>query len=159
MEIVSADTLVVKDNASGQERRLVLSRCAARPALARTSRPHPPALPHATAPPPHHTHTRPHPAPRPRSLRAPRMGTRDRPADPWALDGREFLRKKLIGREVAVAMEYNRKIPLSAAEVALNDGAQERVISCANVEIAGGEGEGRDGGGRRCGAGAGQVVA
>jgi hypothetical protein len=66
------------------------------------------------------------------------MGTRDRAADPWAPDGREFLRKKLIGREVVVAMEYNRKIPLSAAEVALHDGAQERVIACANVELAGG---------------------
>jgi hypothetical protein len=74
-----------------------------------------------------------------RSLRAPRMGTRDRQPDPWAMDGREFLRKKLIGKEVVVNMEYNRKIPLaSAAEVALNDGQNERIISCANVELAGG---------------------
>lgn len=67
------------------------------------------------------------------------MGTRDRQPDPWAMDGREFLRKKLIGKEVVVNMEYNRKIPLaSAAEVALNDGQNERIISCANVELAGG---------------------
>ncbi len=67
------------------------------------------------------------------------MGTRDRQPDPWAMDGREFLRKKLIGKEVVVHMEYNRKIPLaSAAEVALNDGQNERIISCANVELPGG---------------------
>eukprot|EP00967_Tisochrysis_lutea_P132576 scaffold231684_cov21-Tisochrysis_lutea.AAC.1 len=44
------------------------------------------------------------------SLRAPRMGTRDRAADPYATDAREFLRKRLIGREVTVKMEYNRKV-------------------------------------------------
>ncbi len=50
------------------------------------------------------------------SLRAPRMGTRERQPDPWAVDAREFLRKKLIGREVQVKMEYNRKVP-SGGEV------------------------------------------
>ncbi len=46
------------------------------------------------------------------------MGTRDRGADPYATDAREFLRKRLIGREVAVKMEYNRKVaPAGAANM------------------------------------------
>eukprot|EP00798_Chlamydomonas_sp_ICE-L_P007216 gene7216-323_t len=45
------------------------------------------------------------------SLRAPRMGTRDRPGENWATEAKDFLRKKLIGREVEVKMEYTRKIP------------------------------------------------
>ena len=38
------------------------------------------------------------------------MGTRDRAGDPWATEAREFLRKRLIGRQVDVKMEYTRKI-------------------------------------------------
>jgi staphylococcal nuclease domain-containing protein 1 len=44
------------------------------------------------------------------SIRAPRIGARDRPSEPWAADAREFLRKKLVGREVEVKMEYTRKV-------------------------------------------------
>ena len=39
------------------------------------------------------------------------MATRDRPADPWATEAKEFLRKRLVGREVEVKMEYTRKVP------------------------------------------------
>ena len=45
------------------------------------------------------------------SLRCPRAGGRDRQPEPWGADAKEFLRKKLIGREVDVQMEYNRKVP------------------------------------------------
>jgi hypothetical protein len=38
------------------------------------------------------------------------MGSRDRAADHYATEAREFLRKRLIGREVAVKMEYTRKV-------------------------------------------------
>lgn len=44
------------------------------------------------------------------------MATRDRPADAWATEAKEFLRKKLVGREVEVKMEYTRKVP-AAGEV------------------------------------------
>eukprot|EP00955_Chlamydomonas_euryale_P062771 358478-Chlamydomonas_euryale.AAC.12 len=69
VEVVSGDSLVVKDDASHAERRVQLS-----------------------------------------SLRAPRMGTRDRPSDAWATEAKEFLRKKLIGQVVEVKMEYTRKV-------------------------------------------------
>jgi endonuclease YncB( thermonuclease family) len=35
------------------------------------------------------------------SIRAPRMGARDRNADPWANEAKDFLRKRLVGREVS----------------------------------------------------------
>ncbi|KAF5838613.1 hypothetical protein DUNSADRAFT_2521 [Dunaliella salina] len=73
------------------------------------------------------------------SLRAPRMGTRDRAADPYATDAREFLRKRLIGREVAVKMEYNRKVA-PAGELVATPG-EERVLSFGNVEIVPEKGE------------------
>ncbi len=70
VEVVSGDTLVVKDiNGGGVERRFSLS-----------------------------------------SVRAPRAGGRDRAPEPYGLEAREFMRKKLIGRDVTVKMEYTRKI-------------------------------------------------
>lgn len=44
------------------------------------------------------------------SVRAPRAGGRDRAPEPYGLDAREFLRKKLIGKDVTVKMEYTRKV-------------------------------------------------
>ena len=44
------------------------------------------------------------------SVRGPRAGGRDRAPEPYGLEAREFLRKKLIGKEVTVKMEYTRKI-------------------------------------------------
>eukprot|EP00878_Enallax_costatus_P006933 GHUV01007265.1.p1 GENE.GHUV01007265.1~~GHUV01007265.1.p1 ORF type:complete len:560 (+),score=208.13 GHUV01007265.1:80-1759(+) len=69
VEVVSGDTLVIKDVNAGVERRVSLS-----------------------------------------SVRAPRAGGRDRAPEPYGLDAREFLRKKLIGKDVTVKMEYTRKI-------------------------------------------------
>lgn len=43
-------------------------------------------------------------------MRGPRAGGRDRAPEPYGLEAREFLRKKLIGKEVTVKMEYTRKI-------------------------------------------------
>jgi staphylococcal nuclease domain-containing protein 1 len=43
-------------------------------------------------------------------VRGPRAGGRDRAPEPYGLEAREFLRKKLIGKEVTVKMEYTRKI-------------------------------------------------
>lgn len=39
------------------------------------------------------------------------MATRERKADAWAHEAKDFLRKLLIGKNVDVQMEYNRKIP------------------------------------------------
>lgn len=44
------------------------------------------------------------------SVRAPRVGTRDRAHEPYAVEAKDFLRKKLIGRDVNVKMEYTRKV-------------------------------------------------
>lgn len=77
------------------------------------------------------------------SLMAPRMGTRERQPDDWAVEAKEFLRKKLIGQEVHVKMEYTRKIQAATAtDAALAAGEPERVMSFGNVELveAGGKG-------------------
>ena len=47
------------------------------------------------------------------SVRAPHMGSRQRPQEPYAVEARDFLRKKLIGREVNVKLEYKRRVPVS----------------------------------------------
>ena len=56
------------------------------------------------------------------SIRAPRMGTRDRQPDPWALEAKEFLRQRLIGKQVSVSLEYTRK-------------ADERTLSFGTVTL------------------------
>jgi len=43
------------------------------------------------------------------SIRAPRMGVRGQPDEPFAFEARESLRKKLIGKQVKVEVEYARK--------------------------------------------------
>jgi hypothetical protein len=52
------------------------------------------------------------------SVRTPRVGARDRQPEPYALDARDFLRKKLIGKEVTVKMEYTRKIGFTPGQEA-----------------------------------------
>lgn len=56
------------------------------------------------------------------SIRAPRMGTKDRLPEDWAIDSKEFLRRLAIGKKVEVQMEYNRKIPTSASGLVLRFG-------------------------------------
>lgn len=46
----------------------------------------------------------------PCSLRTPRPATRERGAEPWATDAKDFLRKRTIGRSVDVKLEYTRKV-------------------------------------------------
>eukprot|EP00210_Caulerpa_lentillifera_P002078 g1993.t1 len=45
------------------------------------------------------------------SIRAPRMGTRERSPEDWAIDAKDFLRRLAIGKKIDVQMEYTRKIP------------------------------------------------
>jgi staphylococcal nuclease domain-containing protein 1 len=76
------------------------------------------------------------------SVRAPRPGVRDRAPEPYGNDAREFLRRKLVGREVKVQMEYTRKIGGAAGGPGGADAAaaaaNERVLQFGNVELAGG---------------------
>lgn len=62
------------------------------------------------------------------SIRAPRGATRERPAEPWAAEAKEFLRQRLIGKEVSVRMEYTRKVPQA--------GGEDRVMSFGTVVVA-----------------------
>lgn len=48
------------------------------------------------------------------SVRAPNW--RNREPQPYAAEAREFLRKKLVGKEVTVQMEYTRKVQATGAE-------------------------------------------
>lgn len=62
------------------------------------------------------------------SLRAPRPATRERPAEPWATDAKDFLRKRAIGRAVDVKLEYTRKV----STVAGGEGGQwQEMRACA----------------------------
>jgi len=51
------------------------------------------------------------------SIRAPRQPSKanNNVGEPFALEAKEFLRSRLIGREVSVKMEYTRKIPIGGA--------------------------------------------
>ncbi|KAF8068404.1 elongation factor G [Scenedesmus sp. PABB004] len=107
VEVVSGDTMVIKDVNAGVERRVSLS-----------------------------------------SIRAPRAGGRDRAPEPHGLDAREFLRKRFIGKEVTVKMEYTRRIgpappqPTDGAAPAADD---RGTMSFGGVELNHGrEGEDRN---------------
>ncbi|GBF98194.1 hypothetical protein Rsub_10694 [Raphidocelis subcapitata] len=70
------------------------------------------------------------------SIRSPRVGVRDRPPEPHGNEAREFLRKKLIGKEVTVKMEYTRKVQAPGASEGAAPG-EDRVLSFGNVELLG----------------------
>jgi len=70
VEIVSADTIVVADDKTGDFRRVSFA-----------------------------------------SLRAPKLGRGGDKDQPMAWEGREYLRRRLIGRKVKVAVDYSRKPP------------------------------------------------
>lgn len=106
VEVVSGDTLMVRDLASKVARRVQLS-----------------------------------------SLRAPRTGNRaGKGYEPWANEAKEFLRSKLIGRDVQVSMEYTREIPPPTDEATGKpvEGAQAKTLEFGTVKLptggAGGEG-------------------
>uniref|UniRef100_A0A061S7B9 Staphylococcal nuclease domain-containing protein 1 n=1 Tax=Tetraselmis sp. GSL018 TaxID=582737 RepID=A0A061S7B9_9CHLO len=56
------------------------------------------------------------------SIRAPRMGRRDDKPEPYAVEAKDFVRRNIIGREVHVKMEYDRKIGAPAGK----PGAEEQ---------------------------------
>lgn len=69
------------------------------------------------------------------SIRAPRGATRDRAAEPWAAEAKEFLRHRLIGKEVSVSMEYTRKVPAAVGAPA-GPASEDRVMSFGTVTIS-----------------------
>ncbi|KAL4429360.1 hypothetical protein ABPG77_005134 [Micractinium sp. CCAP 211/92] len=76
------------------------------------------------------------------SIRAPRMGGRDRQPEPWAVEAKEFLRQRLIGKEVSVSMEYNRKVTPLGEGGAPGKPGDERTMAFGTVTIT--EGSGAD---------------
>lgn len=70
------------------------------------------------------------------SIRAPRLGARDRASEPWGTEAKEFLRQRLIGKEVNVRMEYDRKIPAPVGgEHAGGDHGKERIMAFGTVTV------------------------
>ncbi|KAG2310062.1 hypothetical protein Bca4012_024580 [Brassica carinata] len=69
------------------------------------------------------------------SIRCPKMGNprREEKPAPYAREAREFLRQRLIGKQVIVQMEYSRKV--TPAEGAATTGAADRVMDFGSVFI------------------------
>ncbi|XP_075490164.1 ribonuclease TUDOR 1-like isoform X1 [Primulina tabacum] len=70
------------------------------------------------------------------SIRGPKMGNprKDQKPDPYARDAKEFLRTRIIGRQVQVSMEYSRKVSLVDGTAAASSGAAEmRVMDFGSV--------------------------
>ncbi|CAH8353909.1 unnamed protein product [Eruca vesicaria subsp. sativa] len=67
------------------------------------------------------------------SIRSPKMGNprREEKPAPYAREAREFLRQRLIGKQVTVQMEYSRKI--SPADGVTTSGAGDRVMDFGSV--------------------------
>ncbi|CAN7113839.1 unnamed protein product [Brassica rapa subsp. narinosa] len=69
------------------------------------------------------------------SIRCPKMGNprREEKPAPYAREAREFLRQRLIGKQVIVQMEYSRKV--TPAEGAAPTGAGDRIMDFGSVFI------------------------
>ncbi|XP_011082808.1 ribonuclease TUDOR 1 [Sesamum indicum] len=69
------------------------------------------------------------------SIRGPKMGNprRDQKPDPYARDAKEFLRTRLIGRQVNVSMEYSRKVNLLDGAPAASASTDTRVMDFGSV--------------------------
>ena len=68
------------------------------------------------------------------SIRAPRLPSKgnNNQGEPYALEAKEFLRSRAIGKEVKVTMEYTRKIPIGAVTPG-QEPTQFRVLSFGTV--------------------------
>ena len=71
------------------------------------------------------------------SVRAPRVGNerRGQKAEPWAVEAREFLRKRCVGKPCRVKMEYARKIA-AAGDAQSGSSAPERLLAFGTVLLA-----------------------
>ncbi|GAB2278323.1 Translin-1 [Dionaea muscipula] len=69
------------------------------------------------------------------SIRCPKMGNprrNEKPA-PFARETKEFLRTRLIGRQVNVSMEYARKVPMADGSVSASGSSDSRVMDFGSV--------------------------
>ncbi|KAI3684387.1 hypothetical protein L6452_33610 [Arctium lappa] len=78
------------------------------------------------------------------SIRCPKLGNprRDEKPAPYAREAREFLRTRLIGRQVQVSMEYSRKVPTADGSTAPTGPADTRVMGFGSVFLLS---QGKDG--------------
>ncbi|KAL7191583.1 hypothetical protein ACSBR2_023624 [Camellia fascicularis] len=69
------------------------------------------------------------------SIRCPKMGNprRDEKPAPYAREAKEFLRQRLIGRQVNVSMEYSRKVSMADGLSATVGSADSRVMDFGSV--------------------------
>ncbi|KAF5459553.1 hypothetical protein F2P56_019492 [Juglans regia] len=72
------------------------------------------------------------------SIRCPKMGNprRDEKPAPYAREAREFLRTRLIGRQVNVQMEYSRKVSMADGSAAATGIADSRVMDFGSVFLS-----------------------
>ncbi|KAL3512036.1 hypothetical protein ACH5RR_024753 [Cinchona calisaya] len=69
------------------------------------------------------------------SIRSPKMGNprRDEKPAPYAREAKEFLRTRLLGRQVHVSMEYSRKVSMAEGPVAPTTTADSKVMDFGSV--------------------------
>ncbi|OVA17327.1 Tudor domain [Macleaya cordata] len=69
------------------------------------------------------------------SIRCPKVGNprRDEKPAPYAREAKEFLRTRLIGRQVNVSMEYSRKVSMAEGAVPTAGSADSRVMDFGSV--------------------------
>ncbi|XP_015069758.1 ribonuclease TUDOR 1 [Solanum pennellii] len=77
------------------------------------------------------------------SIRSPKMGNprRDEKPAPYAREAKEFLRNRLIGKQVHVSMEYSRKVGMADGPAAPTSGADSRVMDFGTVFLASKDGD------------------
>ncbi|XP_016443873.1 ribonuclease TUDOR 1 [Nicotiana tabacum] len=77
------------------------------------------------------------------SIRTPKMGNprRDEKPAPYAREAKEFLRNRLIGRQVHVSMEYSRKVGMADGTGAPASGTDSRVMDFGSVFLASKDGD------------------
>lgn len=67
------------------------------------------------------------------SIRAPLLRSQNEKPESYARDAKEFLRKRLIGRQVNVSMEYSRKVPVGGQAAQAAGTADSRVMDFGSV--------------------------
>ncbi|KAL4634705.1 hypothetical protein ACB092_04G219400 [Castanea dentata] len=72
------------------------------------------------------------------SIRCPKIGNprREEKPAPYAREAREFLRTRLIGRQVNVQMEYSRKVSMADGPAAATASADSRVMDFGSVFLS-----------------------
>ena len=68
------------------------------------------------------------------SIRAPRVSGRERTSEPWGPEAKEFLRQRLIGKNVTVKMEYSKTIPGGQVSAGAPK-PEDKVVDFGTVQI------------------------